>query len=312
MTDDRDAQVTELTPVQRRRLQSSLDIYESPAQRIAYQHTVLCQTCLPYRDPGSTTRIWERRQGAVSLALEAGRVRDPRTQAFIEVGLPFGSRPRLILAHLNREALITGSPRLEVEGSLTAFVKRVVPQNSSPRGVEIRRFKDQLTRFAAALVRMAVDLSADRAFQVDTKIIDGFELWLGKDERQRVLWPAVVELSPRYFDTLTRHAVPLDERAIGALANSPMALDVYAWLAQRLCRIRHGRQQPIPWSSLQEQFGFGYSRLRAFKQHFRAILSEVHGQYRGARFELNEAGMTLYPSLPPVQGRFLKLISNDR
>ena len=31
-------------------------------------HTVLCQTCLPYRDPGEA-RIWERRQVAVFLAL---------------------------------------------------------------------------------------------------------------------------------------------------------------------------------------------------------------------------------------------------
>ena len=157
---------------------------------------------------------------------------------------------------------------------------------------------------------MAVDLSADRAYQVDTKIIDGFELWLGKDDRQRVLWPAVVELSPRYFDTLTRHAVPLDERAIGALANSPMALDVYAWLAQRLCRIRYGRAQPVSWLALHEQFGFGYGRMRDFKLHFRAILTEVQAQYRSAKFELDDAGMRLLPSPPPVPGRYLKLITN--
>src|SRR3954453_3620446 len=185
MNDEQDDLFVELTPVQRRRLESSIEIHGTPADRIAYQHTVLCQTCLPYRDPGDATRIWERQQGAVALAVEAGRVRDPRMQKFVEVGLPFGSRPRLILAHLNREALLYGSPRIEVERSLTAFIKRVMPQNSSPRGIEIRRFKEQLTRLTAALVRMAVDLSADRAYQVETKIIDSFELWLEKDERQR-------------------------------------------------------------------------------------------------------------------------------
>lgn len=309
MSEKQDALLDELTPIQRRRLQSSIEIHESPAECITYQHTVLCQACLPYRDPGAATRIWERQQGAVSLALEAGRIRDPKTQKFVEVGLPFGSRPRLILAHLNREALLNRSPRIEVERSLTAFIKRVVPQNASPRGVEIRRFKDQLTRFAAALVRMAVDLPIDHAYQVDTKIIDSFELWLTKDERQRVLWPAVVELSPRYFDTLTRHAVPLDERAISALSNSPMALDVYAWLAQRLCRIRPGHTQPIPWAALRAQFGFGYSRIRDFKQHFRTVLTEVHGQYRGATFEVDEHGMRLFHSLPPIHGSRLKLIT---
>jgi hypothetical protein len=234
-------------------------------------------------------RIWERQQGAISLAVEAGRVRDPRTQKFVEVGLPYGSRPRLILAHLNREALLRGSPRIEVESSLTAFVKRVVPENSSPRGVEIRRFKDQLTRFAAALVRMAVDLPDIRAYQVNAH--------MGKDERQRVLWPAVVELSPRYFDSLSKHAVPLDERAIGTLANSPLALDTYAWLAQRLCRIRPRREQFVSWAALRDQFGLGFSRLRDFRRAFLEVLAAVHAQYRGAKFEVNDRGMT--PSLQP-------------
>ena len=280
-----------------------------PADRIAYQHTVLCQTCLPYRDPGEA-RIWERRQGAVFLALEAGRVWHPRMQKMIDVGLPYGSRPRLILAHLNREALLHDSPRIEVESSLTAFVKRVL-KHHSPNTREIGRFKDQLTRLSAALIRMAVSLPNDRGYQADTKIIDFMELWGGKDGRQRALWPAVVELSPRYFDTLRKHAVPLDERAIGALANSPMALDVYAWLAQRLCRIRPKRKQFVSWAALQDQFGIGYGRVRDFKKHFRAVLTAVHGQYHGAKFNLNDRGMTLMYSLPPVHGHHLDLIKDD-
>jgi hypothetical protein len=308
--DDQNDLLDDLTPVQRRRLKTSIRINDTTADRIAYQHTVLCQTCLPYRNPGDSVRIWERQQGAISLAVEAGRVRDPRTQKFVEVGLPYGSRPRLILAHLNREALLRGSPRIEVESSLTAFIKRVL-NNDSPNTREIGRFKDQLTRFAAALVRMAVDLPDIRAYQVNAHIIDAFDLWLGKDERQRVLWPAVVELSPRYFDSLSKHAVPLDERAIGALANSPLALDVYAWLAQRLCRIRPKREQFVTWTALQDQFGFGYSRIRAFREHFRAVLTAVHAQYRAAKFELDDRGMSLRYSLPPIHGHHLDLIKDD-
>lgn len=303
--------IDQLSAIKRRRLESSVSIADNPREAITYQHTVLCQTSLPYRDPGDSVRIWERQQGAVSLRVEAGSVRDPVVHRFVNVGLPYGSRPRLILAHLNREALLHGSPRIEVEDSLTAFIKRVVPENSSPRGVEIRRFKDQLSRLAAALVRMAVDLSVDRAYQVNTHIIDAFELWLGKDDRQRVLWPSVVELSPRYYDTLIKHAVPLDERAIGALANSPMALDVYAWLAQRLCRIRPKREQFVPWTALQAQFGAGYGQIRDFRRHFRAVLAAVHLQYRGAKFDLDDHGMTLRYSLPPIPGRHLDLIKDD-
>jgi Plasmid encoded RepA protein len=296
----------DLTPVERRRIKSSRRIEETPAEHIAYQHTVLCQIGLPYRDPGDGVRIWQREQGLASLRIEAGAVRDPSSRAYIELGLPYGSRPRLILAHLNRQALLHSSPRVEVEHSLTAFIRRI--QDRSPTGPEIRRFKDQLSRLAAALVRLAIDLSEERAFQVDTKIIDAFELWLEKDERQRVLWPSAVELSPRYFDSLSRHAVPLDERAIAALANSPLALDVYAWLAQRLHRIPKDKPQVISWLALFEQFGHGYTRLRAFRGEFLKVLSLVHAQYRSARLAAGGFGLELRNSPPPVAAR-MALIS---
>jgi hypothetical protein len=64
---------------------------------------------------------------------------------------------------------------------------------------------------------MSVDLPETRAYQINMQIIDAMELWLSKNENQRVLWPAYVELSPRYFESLAKHAVPLDERAIAAL-----------------------------------------------------------------------------------------------
>lgn len=291
----------DLTPIEFRRVGSSVDIQENPVEAIAYQHTVFCQTCLPYKDCHNL-RTWERRQGCVYLRVEAGAIRHPGVNHYSDVGLPYGSRPRLILAHLNRESLVKNSPKIEVEASLTAFIKRVT-RHLSPNTREIGRFKDQLTRFAACNVRMSVDLPDNRAYQVNAQIIDAMELWLAKDERQRVLWPAYVELSPRYFESLQKYAVPLDERAIAALANSPMALDVYAWLAQRLCRVNGRRGQFVAWSCLKDQFGFGFSRMDNFKAAFRQILHEVHGQYRQANFDLDDRGLLLHESLPPVAPR---------
>src|SRR5215204_4571824 len=33
-------------------------------------------------------------------------------------------------------------------------------------------------------------------------IIDAFDLWLVKDERQRVFWPSIVRMNDRYFESL--------------------------------------------------------------------------------------------------------------
>ena len=120
-------------------------------------------------------------------------------------------------------------------------------------------------------------------------IVSGFDLWLPKDARQRVLWPSNVTLSGDYFASLQRHAVPLDERALAALSHNAMALDVYSWLAQRLHRVDPGKPAFIPWAALRIQFGWHYSTMRKFRQVFRQTLDLVCGQYRGARSSLTAA-----------------------
>jgi hypothetical protein len=165
-----------------------------------------------------------------------------------------------------------------------------------------RLIKDQLARLSAAQIRMALAYGG-HARQVQTHIVTGFDLWFPKDDRQRVLWPTAIQLSTDYFESLTRHAVPLDERAIGALAHSAMGLDVYAWLAQRLHRVGPSRPAFIPWKAVKDQFGSGYGRMVEFRRVFRRTLEAVLAHYRAARLEVDGRGLTLRHSPPPVKGR---------
>ena len=297
---------TPKSKVQRRAVQASVDISLNAPEEIVYQHTVLCQTSMPYRNPGKNVLEWEREQGSVSLLIEAGKARNPETNKWIQLSLPFGPKPRLILSHLNAEALKQGSPVIEVEETMTAFVRRI--QNplkkvkAGPNGYEIRSFKDHLGRLSAAIIRLAV-CTDRRAVQVDSKIVTAFDLWFPKDEQQRVLWPSTIRLSEDYFNSLQRHAVPLDERALGALSHSAMALDIYTWLAQRLHRIPEGRPQFIPWTALKDQFGYGYNRMDNFKRVFRVAMKQVLIQYTTANIEGDNRGLTLRNSLPPVPSR---------
>jgi hypothetical protein len=271
----------------------------SDPSSILYQHTVLCQTCLPYRNPGDAVREWEREQGATALKVSAGEARDTTTGTWVKLGLPWGPKPRLILAHLNAEALRTGKPLVEVEGSLTAFVERI---GLCCDGRTINVVKDQLARLSAAQIRMAI-AHGEHARQVQAHIVTGFDLWFPKDERQRVLWPTAIQLSLDYFESLQRHAVPLDECSLAALSHSAMALDIYAWLAQRLHRIDPGRPQFVPWQAIKDQFGHGYGRMVEFRRVFRRTLEGVLGHYRAARLKADGCGLTLYHSPPPVKGR---------
>lgn len=287
------------TLIQRRLIESSAAIEQDDPESLLFQHTVFCQTGLPYRDPGDAMREWERVNGSAHLEVIAGKAMHPELGRFVPIGLPWGAKPRLILAHLNAQALRTGSPVIEIEDSLTGFVKRL---RLDPKGRNMRAIKDQLSRLSASSIRLGL-LREGRAITINSQIVTAFDLWFPKDDRQRVLWPSAVQLSLDYFTSLQKHAVPLDERAIAALSHSAMGLDIYAWLAQRLHRVDPAKPAFISWAALKNQFGWHYGRMDNFKPVFRKTLDTVHTQYRAARVELDDRGMTLRNSPPPIKGR---------
>lgn len=296
---------------------------------ILYQHSVLCQTSMPYRDPGAEVRIWQRRNGFIRLELQAGRVLDPATDDFVDVGLPFGPKPRLVLYHLNAESLRTQSPLIELEDSLTAFVRRTL--RLAPKGQNITMVKEQLKRLAASSIRIGTRDDANHTAHTDKlEIVKGFNLWFPKDDRQRVLWPTYVDLSPDYFESLLNRAVPLAEHHIAALSHSGLALDIYAWLAQRLHRISPAKPAFVTWTALHAQFGQGYTgpqAVKKFRSAFREALKQVLTLYKAARITDDRPhrpslfiedgapvwkqppaeGLTLRHSPPPVARRLISI-----
>lgn len=273
---------------------------------ILYQHTIFCQTGLPYRDPGDDVIRWKRVNGRVHLSITAGEAMHPERAELVQIGLPYGPKPRLIMAFLNGEALRQQSPEIEVEASLTAFVNRLM---HNPNGRNINTVKDQLTRLSAAHITLGMMVDG-RAITVNSQVVAAFDLWFSKNDSQRVTWPSTLRLSADYFDSLTRHAVPLHDAALKALSGNAMALDVYAWLAQRLHRVDPAKSVLVPWPALQEQFGWGYGRLTAFREVFIRNLAMVKSQYQAANVSLDGRGMTLRHSASPVRGRTAIVVRN--
>jgi len=288
-----------LTPQQRRLLDTSVAIRTHPPERIDFLHTVQCQIGIPYRNPGDSVREWDRKQGHASLRIEAGSVIDPETGNFVHVGLPYGEKPRLVLIHMATEAVRTGSPVVDVEESMTAFARSLGLETN---GQQLKSLKDQLARLAASTVRMGT-VEEGRAVQVNTQFVSAFDLWFPRQADQRVLWPSTVRLSEEYFQSLGQHAVPLDHRAVAALASSSMALDIYAWLAQRLHRVPTGKPQFIAWDSMHEQFGQGFARIRDFRRKFLQTLHQVGSAYPAAKLSADDGGLTLSHSPPPIPPR---------
>ena len=92
--------------------------------------------------------------------------------------------------------------------------------------------------------------------------------------------------------------VPIDLRALKALRRSPMALDIYVWLAYRMSFLKGNTA--IPWVALQRQFGADYATTpqgrRDFKKRFLQALAKVHLVYPQARLEPDTYNLILKPS----------------
>lgn len=293
-----------------KQVQSSVEIsMEDIANNdIAYQHSVLCQTALPYSNPKDAT-LWQRKQGAASLAIQTRQVVNPKTGDYEHIGLPYGAKARLILSYINTQAIIQKDPRIYAQDNMTSFIRSL---GLSVHGKSIHSIKDQLRRLSAANISLSYS-DDERYVEDNTQIIKRLNLWFPKDENQRVMWDSYIDLSTDYFNSLLSHSIPLDIRAMAALSNSALALDVYSWIAQRLHRIDRSQGQFIAWVNLKKQFGFGYKDMKKFKEKFRGVLKRVIGQYPDARhsvLEIDNKGLRLTNAKPPVPYRKVNQLKN--
>lgn len=281
--------------VGRRLIDASANIRDQPPDRLDFLHTVMCQIGMPRK--ATESRVFERQNGPFSILLEAGKFWDGHS--WQPRPLPYGTTPRLVMVHLSSEAIRTRNRQVELGESMRSFLQILgIQTNGGPRG-GYTSLKRQMEALAAC--RLTIGMSAQgRVVTVDAKPIHRFEAWIQHEGPQRTLWPGMLELSTEFFETLTQHAVPLDYRALSALKHSALALDVYTWLAHRLCRIHEAKGVMLSWSNLHDQFGQEYRQVKDFKKAFRHVLRQVWLVYPTARIEDWTHGIILKASPPPI------------
>jgi hypothetical protein len=269
-----------------------------------FLHAVLCQLGLP-RNP-TTSRTFERTSGRASLSLQAGRTFDG--MKWIDQPLPSGTRPRLVLINLCSEAVRTRSHDVNIGGSVREFLRRL---NIDAGGESMAQFRRQMLALSSCHMTLAM-MTAKGPAQVDAKPIDAFQAWHTDEDGQRTLWPGYIRLTEKFFESLMEHAVPLEPEAIGQLQNSAFALDVYSWLAHRLCRVNDRKGVTLSWAALKGQFGQEYADTKNFKRKFIGALDKATSAYKDARIETVTGGLKLLPSPPPVRRKLVALPRAER
>ncbi len=271
----------------------------SEESEIGFLYSGWAQAALPHKRL-QDDEIWQVKNDRVTLVVQPG-VRVVEEGPPVHVGVPYGSRARLILLYLQSEALRTGSREIELGKSLHAWLRRLgIPIG----GKSMRDVRDQAERISRCRMSFQI-VQGGRAGLVNQSLLDTAMFVDDGEGRQGSLFLETATLSQMFFDQLKRHPVPIEESAVRQLANNSMALDVYCWLAYRLHVLKE--PTPVSWRALHTQFGQTYARLDHFRRQMRELLALATAVYPAAKVEEDERGVILKPSPPPVAGKATRL-----
>lgn len=279
--------------VDRAVVEAAAGYLSSEENDIGYLFSGWAQAALPHRRLPDDT-AWQVSTDRVTLIVQPGLRPAPGGNP-VSVGVPYGSRARLILLYLQTEAVKMNSREVELGRSLHAWLRRLgIPIG----GKQMASVRDQAERISRCRLSFQIK-QGSRTGLVNQHILDA-SMFIEDESAQGGLFVENATLSQSFFDELKKHPVPVEEAAVRQIANNSLALDVYCWLAYRL----HSLTGPITitWKALHGQFGRSVARLDHFKDHFRSVLSLALSVYPDANVEEADsgAGLVLKPSRPPV------------
>lgn len=263
------------------------------ARSLGFSTRVLVQASLPHKEPKDDPRAWVRTNGNYSLIIQPGIGRDGES-----IGFPYGNIPRLVLAYLTTSVVRTKKRDIDLGTSLSGFMKEIGLYSN---GRDIRRMKEQLQRlFSASITFRYDDEKARLVAGAHRPIAREFQFWWDdRHPEQQTLFPNFVRLDEEFHREILEHPVPVDLRAIHALKQSSLALDIYTWLNHRMSYL--DKRARIPWKSIEQHIGSDYNDPREFRRWAKQALIKINAIWPELQFELDRGGLILKPSRPHVQ-----------
>ncbi len=270
------------------------EVLADEQQNIGISYTGFCLTSLPHKRLPDD-QAWHKQGHRVTLLVEPGRLQTAAGDIKL-YGVPYGARARMILLYLQTQAVRTNSPEVALGRSMRDWMERL---GLAVGGETARSLREQSARISACTLKFfwEGEEKTPRGFKRGAIVDSGLQ-FTGGDSAQGTLWEDQVVLDPVFYKALRDHPVPLQEAAIKQLRDRSMSLDLYVWLAWRLHTL--SKPTPISWMAMHAQFGAGFDKLFHFKPRFSEALAAAVAAYPEARVDLDERGITLHPSKPPI------------
>lgn len=262
---------------------------------LGYMARSLVQATMPHKDPG-LVEVWGRHNGNFSMVMQPGYLIDKNNIAH-NIGLPYGTKPRLIMAFISSEAVKNKSKEIMLGHTLSQFMSQLNLTPTGGRWGTIPMLKEQLKRLFSSSVSFQYDgnsMEISGGFRIASKVL---LFWDPKQPEQSTLWESSITLTQEFYDEIVSHPIPINLRGLSALKGSSLAIDIYCWLTYRMSYLKHSIE--IPWELLAAQFGSEYAEVRDFKKNFMRQLKKVLVIY-DAKIGLGERGLLLNPSKPHI------------
>lgn len=311
ITGERPEPKRKLSLVEERKLDAATHAFNLGSDKnvMLYLNVILAQCGLPYTDPGDSCPLYTRDNGSVALSLTRGTIMHPITRSFQLQGYPYGTRPRLLMLYFCTQAMRYRKQDLYLGDTLSEFMRDGlgVTPITGKRGT-ILALQDQIKRLFASHMRFYFTTPDPSSVYGRTSMVNGvpflskFDIWFPATIHDVAKWDGAITINDQIFERLKSGCMPVRQVDVVALQTSPMALDIYTWLAYSNFTMKASKSKLLTWDKLKYQFGPGYARERDFKLNFTEQLREVHKVYPAARFDVDaKTGITLIKSPTPVQ-----------
>jgi hypothetical protein len=283
------------TKTERAAIEVAAYLLDLPAEMDTVVHAGLLAAALPHKAPGPASAIWRKALfGGGALSLESGVYADGAP-----IGLPFGSKARMILYYLQDQAVRAGRREVPIGASMHAWLRAI--GSPSAGGMTYKVIQDQARRLATCRFTLT-----DAGGRVDHgRFIDHLIRPQGsvddipyRREIVREVFPSSAALGRLFFEETRAAPISVSLAALRCISNNSVALDLYLYLAAHLPGL--SGPEVVTWAQIAPSFGVGYRNPARMRPAFLRALQMALAVYPRAGAEVIAGGVRLHPAPPPV------------
>lgn len=289
---------------------AQISLLDQEQPQLRYVTPEIASTSLPYKEPPEGTKVWHRRNGALLLTVTPGVTVDEDDKT-VEFKLPYGSVPRMEIAWMCTQAVLTKSPLLELPPAMAEFMRALgINAGTGGKKGSIIRVREQTERLLRANLTLEQRGHPDLDHGAKLVIASSWKMWWSDARPPEKTY---IRLSDDFFRLAIGAPVPISLHALQLFQTHPVQMDLYWWLTYRFSYL--DKPTLVTWDQLMEQFGFQLARGPQGKHQFRKAivdaLAKVKAVYQQANVEVTKHGLLLKPSPPHISFRGLRALSRS-